>query len=507
MTFLRTTLTLLGLSAFALSFGVEAQEDTERTTLERARVAMETGQEQFMAGDYLGAATSFLAAYDARPFSAFLYNAGLSFERNGQLRRAVELYQRYLEEEPNAEDTAEVQVRIQQLEGAIARARDSAAAGSEGDADPAPDPAAGSEGGADPAPAPAAGSEPAAAVVAPPPTGSMAMKSLLSVETQPPDARVTLRRDGEVVAQGPSPFAETLVEGEYEISVEHADYRTVSRTMQIRPGKVYVAILEMSQGAFLGFLRLVTEPPGAQVYIDDRDAGPVGTTPFQAPLPIGTHRVWIERPGYEPLETEIEVEIGQDAVHERTLERVSHGRLRVIANIPGASIYVDGERVGEVPFEADLEPGDREVRVSADDMKDWEEEVTIERGQLTPLRVELKPAVSRAGAWVSLLLGFGAAAGGTALYYLADGLNADLDAARAAGTLVSDDDRIFRSKLFAAGAYGAWGLAGLLGLVSIYLFVRDPLPDSAGRAFEPRDWSFTPVFDGQRAGGVLRGAF
>ncbi len=333
------------------------------------------------------------------------------------------------------------------------------------------------------------------------------MKSLLSVETQPADARVTLRRDGEVVAQGPSPFAETLDEGEYEISVEHADYRTVSRTMQVRPGKVYVAILEMSQGAFLGYLRIVSAPSGAQVYIDDHDAGPVGETPFQAPIPTGTHHVWIERPGYEALERDVEVEIGSDAVEEVTLERLAHGRLRVVANIAGAAVLVDGERVGQVPFEGDVEAGVHEITIAADGMKDWEEDVEIARGQLTPIRVELNPAVSRSGGWVSLILGLGAAAGGTVLYFLADNLQSELDADRAAGTLSSDDDRLLRGQLFAAGAYGGWGLAGLFGLISLYLFVRDPLPDSEGRAFEPRDWSFAPVFDGRQAGGVLRGTF
>lgn len=502
MASLRTTLALLLLSIAALPTAARAQDDADRTTLERARVAMETGQEQFNAGDYLGAATSFLAAYDARPFSAFLYNAGLAFERNAQLRRAIGLYQRYLEQEPDADDAAEVRGRIQRLQDAIGAAQ-ATAGGSDSDGDSDADGDGDSDTDADGDSDADADTEPAVA----PPAGPLAMKSLLSVETQPSDARVTLRRDGEVVARGPSPFAETLDEGEYEISVEHADYRTVSRTMQVRPGKVYVAILEMSQGAFLGFLRLVTDPPGAQVFIDDRDAGPVGITPFQAPLPTGPHHVWIEKPGYAALEADLEVEIGQDAVEELSLERVSHGRLRVIGNIPGASVFVDGERVGEVPFEGDVEAGEREVTVSADDMKDWEEEVTIARGQLTPIRVELNPGVSRSGAWVSLILGLGAAAGGTALYFLADNLSAELDADRAAGTLVSDDERILRGKLFAAGAYGGWGLAGLFGIISLYLFVRDPLPDSEGRAFEPRDWSFAPVFDGQRAGGVLRGTF
>ena len=517
----------------------------EAEAIQRARLAMERGQEQFLGGDYLGAATAFLAAYDEKPFGAFLYNAGLAFERHGQLQRAIRLYQRFLEQEPEASDADEVRQRIGRLRAAIQAAVAEQAAlaqanatASEGtgvpptggsEATAATDGTGATEGNADPeggttgptevaegaTEGTVAGAEtptetPGAVepTVAPPAdVPAPVMKSLISVETRPSDARITVRQGDRVVARGPSPFAETLDEGEYEISVEHADYRTVSRTMQIRPGKVYVAILEMSQGAFLGFLRVHSDPPGAQVFIDDRAAGAVGTTPFQGPLPTGSHRIWVERPGYETAEREVDVEIGSDSAEEIALHRVSTGRIRVTANVPGAVVSIDGERVGQVPYEGDVPPGSPEITVSADDMKDWEEEVAIERGQVTPIRVGLNPSVSRSAAWVSLILGLAAAGGGTALYFSAEGLADDLRADQRAGILVDDDSRIFRGKVFAASAYAGWGLGGLMGIISLYLFVRDPLPDSEARVFQPRDWSLAPMIDGERTGAMVQGTF
>tara|TARA_B100001750_G_scaffold193842_2_gene164973 strand:- start:725 stop:2293 length:1569 start_codon:yes stop_codon:yes gene_type:complete len=496
-----------------------AQEDQ---SLQRARLAMERGQEQFLSGDYLGAATSFMAAYDEKPFGAFLYNAGLAFERHGQLQRAIRLYQRFLEEEPEANDAGEVRQRVERLRAAIQ------AAVAEQAGPPDETPGTGETAGTETGENAVAGEnavtgetatgetggetgeagEATEATVAPPAdVPAPVMKSLLSVETRPNDARITVRRDGEVVARGPSPFAETLDEGEYEVSVEHADYRTVSRTMQIRPGKVYVAILEMSQGAFLGFLRVHSDPPGANVFIDDREAGAVGQTPFQAPLPTGAHRIWVERPGFDTVEREVEVEIGSDDVQEIALERVSSGRVRITANVAGATVSVNGEEVGQVPYEGEVPPGDPEITIEADGMKDWEERVRVERGQVTPIRVEFNPSVPRSGAWVSLILGLAAAGGGTALYFAAEGVADDLRADQVAGRLADDDSRIMRGKVFAASAYAGWGLGGLFGIISFYLFVRDPLPDTEGRVFEPRDWTFAPVIDGQRAGASLRGTF
>ena len=84
-----------------------------------------------------------------------------------------------------------------------------------------------------------------------------------------------------------------------------------------------------------------------------------------------------------------------------------------------------------------------------------------------------------------------------------DGLETDLANDRDAGRLADDDPRILRGKIFNGAANAAFGVAGLLGLLSLYYFVRDPLPDSEGTVLEPRDWTFVPHIDPvHRAGGA-----
>ncbi|HJL27584.1 MAG TPA: PEGA domain-containing protein, partial [Polyangiaceae bacterium LLY-WYZ-15_(1-7)] len=513
---------------------------SERELLQRAREAMERGQEAYLAQSYAEAAASFMAAYEAKPFSAFLYNAGIAYERNGDVERAIELYARYLDEEPDAADSEEVRERLARLRELVGddtpdgtapdgttpdgttpdgttpdgtapdgttpdgttpdgTAPDGTAPDGTAPDGTAPDGTA-PDGTTPSGTGPAIGATPQRTLVDAP---ERQMKSLLSVETVPGDARVTLRQGDRTVATGPSPFAATLDEGEYEISVEHPDYRTVSRSMRIRPGKVYVAILEMSQGEFLGYLRVVTDPPGADVYIDDREAGAVGQTPFQNPVTTGEHHVWIERPGYETEERDVEVAIGEDVTQQLQLTRVTYGRIRIVGNVPGAIVLVDGQEVGEVPYEGQHEAGPHRITVRHDGMKDWEELVDIQRGQLTPIRVRLRPAVSRSGAWATASLGVIVLGGGIALGLLGDGLETDLANDRDAGRLADDDPRILRGKIFNGAANAAFGVAGLLGLLSLYYFVRDPLPDSEGTVLEPRDWTFVPHIDPvHRAGGA-----
>ena len=111
------------------------------------------------------------------------------------------------------------------------------------------------------------------------------------------------------------------------------------------------------QGQFLGFLRVQTDVPGANVYVDEREAGALGRTPFQNPVKVGKHHLWIEKPGYQVIERDIDVGVGEDPLVKLELERVDYGRIRVVASHPEAEVYIDGKRIGRVPIETDVDTG------------------------------------------------------------------------------------------------------------------------------------------------------
>ncbi|MEO0326796.1 MAG: hypothetical protein AAF447_27890, partial [Myxococcota bacterium] len=89
---------------------------SQREVLEAAREAMEEGQAAYLAENYASAATKFLEAYELRPFAAFLYNAGISYERQGDFDQALGLYRRYLDAAPDASDAAAVRDRVRRID-------------------------------------------------------------------------------------------------------------------------------------------------------------------------------------------------------------------------------------------------------------------------------------------------------------------------------------------------------------------------------------------------------
>ena len=42
-------------------------------------------------------------------------------------------------------------------------------------------------------------------------------------------------------------------------------------------------------------LRIVTDPPGATVWVNRKDLAPRGETPFELALPEGSHQLFVER--------------------------------------------------------------------------------------------------------------------------------------------------------------------------------------------------------------------
>src|SRR5687768_14194842 len=87
----------------------------DREAIERARDHMERGQTFYTSGRFVEAAEEFQRAYEAQPFSAFLYNAAVAYERLDDPTRSADFFSRYLERDPEATDATEVRSRIDRL--------------------------------------------------------------------------------------------------------------------------------------------------------------------------------------------------------------------------------------------------------------------------------------------------------------------------------------------------------------------------------------------------------
>ena len=253
----------------------------------------------------------------------------------------------------------------------------------------------------------------------------------------------------------------------------------------------------------LGWIEVKANVPGALIFLDSKDVGAVGKTPYSGHLRPGMRKIIVERDGYEPITKEMEIVAGKTHVVEVKLVRVRHGWIKVSGETTqGAVIKVDGKRFAcsGFPCRGAVPTGRHIVSVDRPDFKPYSKEIYVNQAEEVQLRVRLNPKPSRLSAYITLgiagaLLGAGIGAG---IYSSnqSDSLQQDL----ANGVLYdANDSRIDKGRISAIVANSLYGVSGLVAILGVYYLFRDEGPDSYGDT-QRTNLAITPSLSPQMAG-------
>ncbi len=448
-----------------------APKAREITSVDSIRRFMEKGQALFVAGQYSKSAEVFETGYEMHPYSAFLFNAGVAYEKADRLADALSRFKKYAEVDPNAPDRADVQKRISRIEQAIADQNQAEKAGKK--------------------------SKPQVVSIE-----ESATKSLVVVETEPPGAEVHFYR--QVTADAPfratgndsgyklvfsatAPANASLDVGKYHIVVDKmGDFNASESDLEVVSGHVHQLKLNLSQGAFMAYLRVTATPKQARVFLDDPtgEKTPWGTVPHGELVPTGQHEVLITAPGYVPVTRSLTFAEGQKENIAVELVRVDFGTLRIDSNAPQIQVTVDGRPIGtwstgKPPLEVEaLEAGPHLVSVKSPKRKPLQGMVVVPRGQVQLVRAHMVVTPPRGAAWTQAIISGVLLGGGIYLGLESNRLYDELKTDRNAAILVRDDSRGTRGKVYSIGADIAFLGSGVLGGLATYNFLKDPLPPS-----------------------------
>jgi len=126
-----------------------------------------------------------------------------------------------------------------------------------------------------------------------PPPAPMIIPGQLSVDSTPQGAQVQI--DGRTEPTWLTPFAfSNLQPGQHSITVSKPGYSTDTRTVMGSSGNRVTVIAHLSQ--LMATLVVKSDPPGANIYVDGRDAG--ARTPAQVSVDKGQHVVLVRMMGY-----------------------------------------------------------------------------------------------------------------------------------------------------------------------------------------------------------------
>ena len=455
---------ITGAAVVAGAAAGEAPAFAQDAGLKLAQSAFDEAQVNYLQGKFDEAAEGFKKAYEARPFSQFLYNIGASYHMKGKrgtdveaYKKAVEYYKRYLSEDPKALDKAKVEKSVTVIEAEIQRLTTAA-----------PPPA-----GTDPTqPAPPAAAGPSKEIEQ---LGDVKVRGLVVIESEPQNANIYL--DGKTKGTfAATPWSGSL-EGEHIILIEKRGYKSSEKRTAPDPSKLMVLTFVLAEEDYLGWLEIKSNVPGADIYLDDKSVGAIGKTPFSGNFKPGKHTVWVSTEGYDEFTQSIEIIAGETHEINASLKGSPVGYLNLRGvGIENSSIRVDGELLCERgPCRKAVKEGVHTVTVSRPDYKPYTRRIEVQAKTETAMKVNLARKPSRADAWIAGVLAVGFAGGGLYCGRESRNLERELRAEIDAGNPppAADDPRFLRGKIFAIAADGAFVLAGVTALTAIYYTFRD----------------------------------
>ncbi len=382
-----------------------AEEATPDKALNDAKEAFETAQTFFVRGEYDTAAAKFLEAYDKKPFPAFLFNVAVSYEKAKQLEKAKEYFERYLKDDPNASDAAQVRLRLDVIGKLLApppppavrrrrRRRSRNAARAWRGAGTAPVAHAGCAGTPAPGPRASAAGTPArrdargtcraAAAACARPAGAarhrhqgagrhrleaaggddLSQRQALGPVRQDPLARVA-----GVEAGPPDPRVEGVEGGgaRDQPALRQADRR------------LHRAVRGALPRLDRDHLQRRRAPTSSSIA---RTSAPSAARPFTGQLKPGKHTIFLERFGYQPLQQEIDVPRRDgDAAQPRPCSRARPGWVTITGKTTAGGRLIVDEKFGcATPCRTEVPPGKHKLLVEKKGFEDYETDVELGRG-------------------------------------------------------------------------------------------------------------------------------
>ncbi len=206
-----------------------------------------------------------------------------------------------------------------------------------------------------------------------------------------------VRVDGQPV--GNIPYRGTVQPGRHLIQVGREGHVTFSQWVELAGGQVLTLPVMLEREApQTGSLLVAGDVSGAPVYLDGE---PRGVTPTVIEnVPAGEHQLEIRPDGMEVHRQTIRVVAGERLNLNPTLRPApaQTGSLRVIANVPNATIRLDGETIGQTPATApSVTPGEHILEASAEGYQTLQQPVTIESGQQRVVSLQLQEDTRSAG--------------------------------------------------------------------------------------------------------------
>ncbi|MFZ5481261.1 MAG: PEGA domain-containing protein [Myxococcota bacterium] len=217
--------------------------------------------------------------------------------------------------------------------------------------------------------------------------------AILKVKAQVEGAEVWV--DGALL--GKTPLTKYLPPGPHQLRVVADRFDPFVRRVELVADRTLEVNAALTPGK--GTLEFSATVPGARVFLDGTDRGPL---PIRLPAPSpGPHTWRVEAPKHEPVEGTIDFVAGRNYLLPVELPS-SAGVVAIESSPAGATVWLDGEEVGVTPLKlTGVAPGKHGVRVEKEGRAAVLRTIDTSDGS----RGELKASLPESGGVVAIATG------------------------------------------------------------------------------------------------------
>ena len=220
------------------------------------------GEVLYVQGDYKGAVKELVAAYCLSPVYTILKDIGQAYERELDYEKAIAYLSRYVMKVPKDAKRANACAPDPQDEKRNVLARIEVLS---------------------------------------------RLRAKILVNTDPPNAKITLSNDAGLAVRGVSGQELEVTGGRYQMAIEADGFHPVNQEVRAEIGKPYTIFTKLEP--LKGKLRIRVVPGDARLFLDQRQ---VGTGTYEGELPGGRYKISAEAPGRLTVAREIEVFANRD---------------------------------------------------------------------------------------------------------------------------------------------------------------------------------------------------
>jgi len=226
----------------------------------------------------------------------------------------------------------------------------------------------------------------------------------LKLRSNPPGARIFL--DDQFLPQTTPAIIDTLSAGVHVVRLQK-DLLAATQAVFIVPNETAEIDLQLSQ--LKGNLKIISEPAGAEIFLDHQSKGQSPAQLFD--LPVGSYYLKLVKPGFVDFTQMVSLREKESRLVSAKLTPLAF--LSVFTNPAGCKIWADDSLAGLSPVRAlAVAPGYHRIKADKEGFVELEQIYLIAAGESDTLHLELQPAATlvvrsdpdEAEVWVNTLL-------------------------------------------------------------------------------------------------------